>query len=166
MERRRKSRYLIWLFPLVVMIMIFSFSGQQGEESSSMSNIFVNLFLQIRGTLGLFPKFADAELVNLISLVVRKGAHVTEYVLLCTSFLTAFWVSGVRGKWRNIGSFVFTFGYACSDEFHQLFVPGRAGQFRDVLIDSSGALLLSIIVLLVMCIRRKKNAARDREKIK
>lgn len=82
MERRRKSRYLIWLFPLVVMIMIFSFSGQQGEESSSMSNMFVNLFLQIRGTLGLFPKFADAELVNLISLVVRKGAHVTEYVLL------------------------------------------------------------------------------------
>ena len=97
MERRRKSRYLIWLFPLVVMIMIFSFSGQQGEESSSMSNMFVNLFLQIRGTLGLFPKFADAELVNLISLVVRKGAHVTEYVLLCTSFLTAFWISGVHG---------------------------------------------------------------------
>ena len=95
-------------------------------------------------------------LVNVISIVVRKGAHVTEYILLCTSFLTAFWVSGVRGKWRNIGSFVFTFGYACSDEFHQLFVPGRAGQFRDVLIDSSGALVLSIIVVLVMYIRKKR----------
>lgn len=162
MECRRKSRYLIWLFPLVVMIMIFSFSGQQGEESSSMSNIFVDLFLQIRGTLGLFPKFADAELVNLISLVVRKGAHVTEYVLLCTSFLTTFWISGVHGKWRNICSFVFTFGYACTDEFHQLFVPGRAGQFRDVLIDSSGALVLSLIVVLVMYTRRKRVSANQK----
>lgn len=74
MKSKRKSRYLIWLFPLAVMIMIFSFSGQQGDESSSMSNIFVDLFLQVRGTLGLFPKFADADLVNVISIVVRKGA--------------------------------------------------------------------------------------------
>lgn len=162
MKSERKSRYLIWLFPLAVMIMIFSFSGQQGDESSSMSNIFVDLFLQVRGTLGLFPKFADADLVNVISIVVRKGAHVTEYILLCTSFLMAFWISGVRGKWRNIGSFVFTFGYACSDEFHQLFVPGRAGQFRDVLIDSSGALVLSIIVVLVMYIRRKRVSANQK----
>lgn len=156
MKNRRKSRYLIWLFPLAVMIMIFSFSGQQGEESAHMSNTLVDLFFQIRRSLGLFPKFTDSDLVSLISTVVRKGAHVTEYILLCTSFLTAFWISGVHGKWRNIGSFAFTFGYACSDEFHQLFVPGRAGQFRDVLIDSSGALVLSIIVVLVMYIRRKR----------
>ena len=129
MKSKRKSKIPHLVIPTCCHDHDFSFSGQQGDESSSMSNIFVDLFLQVRGTLGLFPKFADADLVNVISIVVRKGAHVTEYILLCTSFLTAFWVSGVRGKWRNIGSFVFTFGYACSDEFHQLFVPGRAGQF-------------------------------------
>lgn len=121
-----------------------------------MSNIFVDLFLQMRGRLGLFPKYADAQLVNVISTVVRKGAHVTEYIVLCTSFLTAFWVSGIHGKWRNIGAFLLTFGYACSDEFHQLFVPGRAGQFKDVLIDSSGALVLSLIVIAVMYYRHKR----------
>ena len=28
--------------------------------------------------------------------------------------------------------------YAASDEIHQLFVPGRSGQLRDVLLDSDG----------------------------
>ena len=37
--------------------------------------------------------------------------------------------------------------YAISDEIHQLFVPGRAGQVRDVLIDSAGSLLGIIIVM-------------------
>ena len=32
------------------------------------------------------------------------------------------------------------FVYACSDEWHQTFVPGRAGQFRDVLLDTAGSL--------------------------
>ncbi|MBQ3466792.1 MAG: VanZ family protein, partial [Oscillospiraceae bacterium] len=35
---------------------------------------------------------------------------------------------------------LFCFLYACSDEFHQLFVPGRAGMFSDVLIDTVGVL--------------------------
>ena len=30
------------------------------------------------------------------------------------------------------------FLYACTDEFHQLFMDGRAGQFKDVLIDTAG----------------------------
>lgn len=29
--------------------------------------------------------------------------------------------------------------YACTDEYHQLFVPGRSGQLRDVMIDAVGA---------------------------
>ena len=37
--------------------------------------------------------------------------------------------------------------YAISDEIHQLFVPGRAGQVRDVLIDSAGSFLGIIIVM-------------------
>ena len=37
--------------------------------------------------------------------------------------------------------------YAISDEVHQLFVPGRAGQVRDVLIDSAGSLLGIIIIM-------------------
>ena len=31
--------------------------------------------------------------------------------------------------------------YACTDEFHQSFVPGRVAAVHDVLIDSAGAWL-------------------------
>jgi len=37
-----------------------------------------------------------------------------------------------------------------SDEFHQFFVPGRAGQLKDVLIDSTGATVGIGIYLLVI----------------
>ena len=74
--------------------------------------------------------------------------------------------SGIRGKGRNIASFVLTFGYACTDEFHQLFVPGRAGRFTDVLIDSSGALVLSLIVVLVMHSRTMRGKRVRRRKSK
>lgn len=150
MKKECKKKYLIWLFPVAVAVMIFCFSSQHAEESSHLSNVFVQMFLQARAKMGLFPQVADGSLLHIFSTLVRKGAHVTEYIILCTSFLTAFWVSGIRGKWRNFASFALTFGYACTDEFHQLFVPGRAGRFTDVLIDSSGALVLSLIVVLVM----------------
>ena len=34
---------------------------------------------------------------------------------------------------------IFCFIYACTDEFHQLFVMGRSCEMRDVLIDTLGS---------------------------
>jgi VanZ family protein len=43
-----------------------------------------------------------------------------------------------------------TFLVASADEFHQSFLPNRTGQFRDVLLDSCGALVLGLLLFLVM----------------
>ena len=48
------------------------------------------------------------------------------------------------------------FIYACSDEFHQAFVPGRVGQFSDVLIDMIGVLVGVISVRLVYYMKERK----------
>ncbi len=45
--------------------------------------------------------------------------------------------------------------YAATDEFHQLFVDGRACLFTDVMIDSAGAAFAAVIILLIIL-----NAAR------
>ena len=45
-------------------------------------------------------------------------------------------------------SFLWSFAYSCSDEIHQLFVPGRAMLVRDVLIDSCGALCGALLAAL------------------
>lgn len=42
-------------------------------------------------------------------------------------------------KYTLAMSILFSFLYACTDELHQIFVPGRSAQFRDVLIDTLGA---------------------------
>ena len=53
--------------------------------------------------------------------------------------LNAFGKTGVRGYRHILFSAIVCVLYAATDEIHQLFVPGRGGQIRDVLIDSIGA---------------------------
>ena len=47
-------------------------------------------------------------------------------------------------------SLIFSFLYACTDELHQIFVPGRSAQFRDVLIDTLGASFGTLITYLTI----------------
>jgi VanZ family protein len=66
-----------------------------------------------------------------------KVLHVLEYAVL--GFLAmplAYW-------WRSplLVAVIFCVAYAVSDEFHQLFVPGRNGSPIDVLIDSCGSII-------------------------
>ncbi|QCX34380.1 VanZ family protein [Caloramator sp. E03] len=46
--------------------------------------------------------------------------------------------------------------YAISDEFHQVFVPGRGPNIRDVFIDSTGTLVGILIYLGVKKVRLSK----------
>lgn len=64
----------------------------------------------------------------------RKAAHVTEYAILYALARNAFRRGGLV-------EFVFCVLYACSDEFHQSFVPGRSASLWDVGIDSIGMML-------------------------
>ena len=52
--------------------------------------------------------------------------------------------------------------YAATDEFHQLFVPGRYGMVRDVILDSLGA-LTGITVCILVSRRFCKNGTKGRE---
>ena len=96
-----------------------------------------------------------------LSFPVRKCAHLTEYAVLGALLAaTAASYTALQGILQGHGSasasrtmkplvlpFIIGVLYAVSDEIHQLFVPGRAGQLRDVLIDSAG-------ILIGMCLYR------------
>lgn len=53
-------------------------------------------------------------------------------------------------KYALAMSILLSFLYACTDEIHQIFVPGRSAQFRDVLIDTLGASLGTLIAYLIL----------------
>lgn len=53
-------------------------------------------------------------------------------------------------KYALAMSIFLSFLYACTDEIHQIFVPGRSAQFRDILIDTLGASIGTIITYLII----------------
>lgn len=80
--------------------------------------------------------------------LLRKMAHMFEFAVL--TFLI-FRILGQTEKrhmnWNIFWSLVFAVMYAVSDEYHQTFVHGRVGTYKDVLIDSSGALIAAWLLL-------------------
>ncbi|WP_257348292.1 VanZ family protein [Pseudalkalibacillus decolorationis] len=71
--------------------------------------------------------------------IVRKNAHFFAYLVLGLLVINALRRSELYG-YRSIGlALLICVIYAISDEVHQLFIPGRSGEIRDVLIDSTGA---------------------------
>jgi len=75
-------------------------------------------------------------------IIIRKIAHAVFFGILAR-LLTRAWAGSTYWSWKKIFwvSFVMSFLYACSDEFHQSFVPGRSASAIDVTIDTMGAWL-------------------------
>ncbi|MCM1262354.1 MAG: VanZ family protein [Butyrivibrio sp.] len=155
MERKRLYAGVL---AVMWMCMIFAFSAQESEESGEVSGA---LSQQIVSSVDKFfhINLDDEELLRIAEAIetpLRKAAHMAEYAVL--SVLIYIWI----GKWQAAVAFAAL--YAVSDEVHQLFVPGRAGRFSDVIIDSMGALLGVFIFMGVKkCIISLRNRRRYRE---
>ena len=132
-----------WLLPLALMIAIWYFSSKPSDESSMMSTEVVLSIL--RFVEGIFPGIDKAYWVRVLSYPVRKLAHMTEFTALFFSLLLAMGRNGIgKTGFKALG---LTFLYACIDEYHQTFVPGRAGCLEDVMIDCFLPFLLLLIYL-------------------
>ncbi len=71
--------------------------------------------------------------------LVKKGAHVAEYALLVILMLRGLQDAEAMHPARVTWALALTILYAISDEYHQTFVPGRIGQWPDVVVDTLGA---------------------------
>ena len=142
-------KLIFWLPAACIAAAIFWFSAQPAAESTEMSDTVSHLILLLGTKLGFFhgnpAQYAD--LIELMSFPVRKTAHMTEYlVFYCTvRFGLHFTYQPLNVKHRLLTALAIVFLYACTDEFHQLFVPGRAGRFTDVLIDCFGCAVVTLI---------------------
>ncbi len=120
------------------MAVIFRFSMESGTESSGLSSL-------ISDRIGMSEHF------------VRKAAHMTEYGILSGTLIAALRKScGISAVKSALTAVAVSAIYASTDEIHQLFVADRNGSFRDVLIDTSGALIIAVLYLLISKIFIKK----------
>ncbi|MGB6483403.1 MAG: VanZ family protein [Candidatus Acidiferrales bacterium] len=93
----------------------------------------------------LFPH-ATPHFLDRANHIVRKGAHVFEYFVFSLLLLHAI---RNRRSWKlewALAVVVIVFAFACSDEFHQIFVPGRGASFHDVMLDTFAGILAQMIV--------------------
>lgn len=142
---------------LIMMYIIFSFSAQNGTASSKLSyKVSHKIIASADHVLDL--QLSDQQIsrcIRKIHYYIRKCAHFTEYFLLAISISIPLYVYGIRGIWLVITASILCTGFAALDEFHQLFVEGRAGSLKDVLIDSCGSLTGIIFVRIFGYIGRK-----------
>lgn len=125
---------------------IFSMSSENAEKSSNTSGQTIRVVLSAVPGFEEQPEEVKVNIIEKLQFIVRKSAHFIGYMIL------GILASGLILYYGNINkkyllAFLICVIYAISDEIHQLFVPGRAGQVRDVLIDSAGSLLGIIIVM-------------------
>lgn len=149
---------------LLWMIMIFWFSNQVAVTSSELSGGVCDRVVGKVNTIFSmgWSDQTQTQIAEKIEFPIRKAVHMSEYAVMAI-LVVAHLMTGTKTlenkKRRNyILAFLFTAGYAASDEFHQYFVPGRSAEVRDVMIDSAGA-VLSLLVLsgvLLLCGRKKK----------
>jgi VanZ family protein len=84
------------------------------------------------------------ETIASIHFIIRKGAHLSEYAVLALVLLRA--VICMTNLKRSMSILCLSVWGVCvfvavTDEFHQTFVHSRGASFRDIMIDSSGAIL-------------------------
>lgn len=148
----KNKKIIAWIILIAWISLIFIMSHQPGEISSGQSELVIKIFSLIG--IELNDYFGE-----LATLVVRKTAHFSEYMIL---FLLAYNVTRyyVNNNRARILLIAFVFLYACSDELHQYFIPGRVMAFKDVLIDTSGGVLGYIIATLIekVKVRRLKTS--------
>lgn len=81
-----------------------------------------------------------------LNFMIRKAVHVIQYLILTLVLLkTAFLFSRARTLPYFIGCGL-AFLFACTDEWHQSFIPRRSGLLMDVLIPDLLGILLAALV--------------------
>ncbi len=143
-QRIRTLLLLAW------MTVIFLYSARPADISTQDSHLIGNLVADMAQRFNRedWPDQAQQLFVENIDFYVRKAAHVTEYAVLGVLLMGC--LQSFNVSMPHLGRYALIAGilYAASDELHQYFVPGRACQLRDVMIDGIGVGLGVIAFLL------------------
>lgn len=151
MNGNKKTSYkgkLYWTVVVLCAAAIFYFSAQPAAVSNSLSKGIVKYIVDTAVML-LDIDMTTAEqwwLINKINSVGREYMHGIVFFLLGITLHNAVMSSGYRGRRAIVISVAVCLLYGLFDEIHQLFVPGRAFQIRDLLTDAVGSIVAIMLV--------------------
>ena len=151
---KKRLRIIAILTTLIWMIVIFRFSMDTGTSSHELSDLCVQIFNKaVYSFTGKDLRISiTPELYAMVELFFRKLAHMGIYFILSINVMVVLFTFNMKMISRIFISVFFCFIYACTDEFHQMFVDGRGASFFDCLIDTTGAILGIVAALILYCI--------------
>ena len=149
------KKIISFIVLILWMIVIFSFSSADANKSTGTSDKVITTMIEIKDkiTNNETPNNEKEIIVKNSSFYIRKIAHITEYLILGVLIFNILKQYSVTNIYYAIGLSIL---YSCTDEFHQLFISGRSGSIRDVLIDSIGILIGTYLYKLLF-IKNKEN---------
>jgi len=130
-------------------------SNQPSEESTELSDGFISK------TIGNIYKLTHKdvteekiiEIQEKYTIITRKTAHFTIYLILGLLVGILLKEYNITTKQLIIYGILICMIYAITDEIHQIFVIGRSGEIRDIIIDTCG----STVGILTINIKKKIN---------
>lgn len=126
----RKAKIVAKLLPIIAwMLVIFLMSSEVSTDSTARSDEIVRTIQSI----------GVSAPTDLLTFLVRKAAHISAYFVLGILLFNLLKEYDLGVKKMIFACIALAMLYACTDELHQMFVPGRSGEVRDVLIDTAGA---------------------------
>ena len=149
------KKIISFIVLILWMIVIFSFSSADANKSTGTSDKVITTMIEIKDkiTNNETPNNEKEIIVKNSSFYIRKIAHITEYLILGFLMFNLLKQYSVTNIYYAIGLSIL---YSCTDEFHQLFINGRSGSIRDILMDSIGILIGTYLYKLLF-IKNKEN---------
>jgi VanZ family protein len=92
--------------------------------------------------------WASAGQITAVHVLLRKGAHLTEYAILAALWLRALHRERIGGRRAGLIALLACAVWAFTDELHQAFEPTRSASALDVLLDTAGAAVLVVVARL------------------
>jgi VanZ family protein len=144
------KKYIYLTLTGLWLVFIFFNSMQPAADSSAASSFFVDI---ANSVLTFFGVRAD---LSLLSLLIRKCAHIFEFFILTLLFFG--FAGQIHLRYRPVLALSFTMLMALSDETIQYFSEGRVSSVIDVFIDMIGAAAAIGIIYLFIAARKKSKS--------
>lgn len=168
MDKAKAKKILYILIIVAWMTVIFTLSNMGADESDGqsmgLSQLIVDGGAEFLHNIGILEEMPPREeldsIIEFINPPVRKCAHASEYFILTMLILFALrdkdtWNLDI--KRACLIALCICFAYSLTDEFHQLFIPGRSGEFRDCINDTLGGCVAVALYLIGYKIKNRQN---------
>lgn len=159
---KKHEKWYWWLVVIIELVFFYSSSMTYKQQTSvpflerhlNGSKPFYHLLSNIKFSYGdKIQSIQNDGYYHFVEFFIRKGAHFGTYFVLGLFLSLALYNYLHKNKFLSFFTpWMIATGLAAFDEFHQGLTGGRTPSVDDVILDSFGALVASLLILLVIFI--------------